>query len=165
MLSSVYLSQYVPRHCVTALQRPSAGIHSAPPMDGEVPARGMGYRAGLLRFYRRRLRRGRSARGRAARGDVDALATVPRRPRRGQLFQQTRAPSLLDKHIDAVHDLMVRLMQGQGVFHIRIHYSSGRCSLWRWTTATITACTAWMVIIDPDICLAYPLREYPTAAR
>ena len=50
---------------------------------------------------------------------------------RGQLFPPQKTPSLLDKHIDAVHDLMVRLMRGQRIFHIKIHYSSfGRCSLW-----------------------------------
>ena len=147
MLSSVYLSQYVPRHCVTALQAVShnnqlLGFIAADFAVDDLPAD-----APLAAA---------STRWQQFRGDPAV---------RGQLFQQTRAPSLLDKHIDAVHDLMVRLMQGQGVFHIKIHYSSGRCSLWLLDDPYNYRLHSVDEIIDPDICLAYPLREYPTAAK
>ena len=147
MLSSVYLSQYVPRHCVTALQAVSRdnqllGFIAADFAVDDLPAD-----APLAAA---------STRWQQFRGDPAV---------RGQLFQQTRAPSLLDKHIDAVHDLMVRLMQGQGVFHIKIHYSSGRCSLWLLDDPYNYRLHSVDEIIDPDICLAYPLREYPTAAK
>lgn len=147
MLSSVYLSQYVPRHCVTALQAVSRnnqliGFIAADFAVDDLPAD-----APLA---------APTTRWQQFRGDPAV---------RSQLFQQTRATSLLDKHIDAVHDLMVRLMQGQGVFHIKIHYSSGRCSLWLLDDPYNYRLHSVDEIIDPDICLAYPLREYPTAAK
>lgn len=147
MLSSVYLSQYVPRHCVTALQAVSRnnqliGFIAADFAVDDLPAD-----APLA---------APTTRWQQFRGDPAV---------RGQLFQQTRATSLLDKHIDAVHDLMVRLMQGQGVFHIKIHYSSGRCSLWLLDDPYNYRLHSVDEIIDPDICLAYPLHKYPAAAK
>ncbi len=165
MLSSVYLSEYVPRLCVTALQAVSRDTQR-PPRTGEVPAGGMDAGAGLLGFI-------------AADFAVDdlpaeaPLAAPPTRWQqfrgdpavRGQLFLQTRATSLLDKHIDAVNNLMLRLMHQHGVFHIKIHYSSGRSSLWLLDDPYNYRLHSVDEIIDPDICLAYPLREYPGDAK
>ena len=147
MLSSVYLSQYVPRHCVTALQAVSS--------DNQL----LGFIAADF-----------------AVDDLPAEATLAAPPTRwqqfrgdpavrGQLFQQTRTTSLLDKHIDAVNDLMFRLMHLHGVFHIKIHYSSGRCSLWLLDDPYNYRLHSVDEIIDPDICLAYALRPYPDDAK
>src|SRR3989344_1865779 len=147
MLSSVYLSQYVPRLGGAARKAVSRnnqliGFIAADFAVDDLPAD-----APLA---------APTTRWQQFRGDPAV---------RGQLFQQTRATSLLDKHIDAVHDLMVRLMQGQGVFHIKIHYSSGRCSLGLLDAPYNYRLPSVDEIIAREICLAYPLREYPTAAK
>jgi hypothetical protein len=165
MLSSVYLSEYVPRLCVTALQAVRRDTQR-PPGTGEVPAEGKDAGSGLLGFI-------------AADFGVDDLPaeaplTAPSTrwqqfrgdpAVRGQLFLQTRVASLLDKHIDAVNGLMLRLMQQHGVFHIKIHYSSGRSSLWLFDDPYNYRLHSVDEIIDPDICLAYPLRAYPKDAK
>ncbi|MEK7815601.1 MAG: hypothetical protein AAB294_02135 [Pseudomonadota bacterium] len=147
MLSSVYLSQYVPRHCVTALQAVSSdnqllGFIAADFAVDDLPAEATPAAP--------------PTRWQQFRGDPAV---------RGQLFQQTRTTSLLDKHIDAVNDLMLRLMHLHGVFHIKIHYSSGRCSLWLLDDPYNYRLHSVDEIIDPDICLAYALRPYPDDAK
>ncbi len=147
MLSSVYLSEYVPRLCVTALQAVSLdtqllGFIAADFAVDDLPAE-----APLA---------APPTRWQQFRGDPAV---------RGQLFLQTRVTSLLDKHIDAVNDLMLRLMHQHGVFHIKIHYSSGRTSLWLLDDPYNYRLHGVDEIIDPDICLAYPLREYPDDAK
>lgn len=46
------------------------------------------------------------------------------------LFQQTRKISLFDEHIDALHDIMFKLLTTKGVFHIKAHYSSSQLTCW-----------------------------------
>ncbi len=147
MLSSVYLSEYVPRLCVTALQAVSRdsqllGFIAADFAVDDLPAEAP-LAAPPMRWQQ-------------FRGDPAV---------RGQLFQQTRTASLLDKHIDAVNDLMLRLMHLHGVFHIKIHYSSGRCSLWLLDDPYNYRLHSVDEIVDPDICLAYALRPYPDDAK
>jgi hypothetical protein len=147
MLSSVYLSEYVPRLCVTALQAVSRdsqllGFIAADFAVDDLPAE-----APLA---------APPTRWQQFRGDPAV---------RGQLFLQTRVTSLLDKHIDVVNELMLRLMQQHGVFHVKIHYSSGRTSLWLLDDPYNYRLHGVDEIIDPDICLAYPLREYPDDAK
>lgn len=147
MLSSVYLSEYVPRLCVTALQAVSRdsqllGFIAADFAVDDLPAEAP-LAAPPMRWQQ-------------FRGDPAV---------RGQLFLQTRVTSLLDKHIDAVNDLMLRLIQQHGVFHVKIHYSSGRCSLWLLDDPYNYRLHGVEEIIDPDICLAYPLRKYPGDAK
>jgi hypothetical protein len=147
MLSSVYESIYTHQQCITALQAVSR--------DGQL----LGFIAAdfalddLLR---------------------DAKLTVPTRrwqqfrgdpAVRGTVFQQTRAASLLDQHIDAVHDLVYTLMTRHGVFHSKIHYSSGRCSLWLYDDPYNYRLHGVEEIINPDTCLAYALRPYPEGAK
>jgi hypothetical protein len=49
---------------------------------------------------------------------------------RGLLFQQARAVSLFDDHIDQLHQIMLRLFLEKGVFHSKIHYSSSQLTCW-----------------------------------
>ncbi len=147
MLSSVYLSQYVPTLCVTALQAVSR--------DNQL----LGFIAADF-----------------AVNDLLAdahLATPPLRWQqfrgdpsvRGTVFMQTRATSLLDQHIGEVHGLIERLMCEHGVFHVKVHYSSGRTSLWLMDDPYNYRLHGVEEIISPDICLAYPLRAFPDRAQ
>ena len=84
---------------------------------------------------------------------------------RGTVFMQTRVQSLLDDHIDEVMDLIENLMCNHGVFHSKIHFSSGRCSIWLYDDPYNYRILGVEEIIDPDICLAYPLRPFPAEAK
>ena len=83
---------------------------------------------------------------------------------RGTVFMQQRVPSLMDAHIDEVTDLMVLLICEHGVFHSKVHFSSGRCSIWLLDDPYSYRIHHVEEIIDPDICLAYPLHDYPERA-
>lgn len=84
---------------------------------------------------------------------------------RGTVFMQTRAQSLLDDHIDEVMDLIQNLMCDHGVFHSKIHFSSGRCSIWLYDDPYNYRILGVEEIINPDICLAYPMRPFPEDAK
>jgi hypothetical protein len=77
---------------------------------------------------------------------------------RGTVFLQTRAPSRMDEHIDAVLDQIDALMREHGVFHSKIHFSSGRCSFWLYDDPYGYRLHGVDEIIDPELCLAYPQR-------
>ena len=49
---------------------------------------------------------------------------------RAFLFQQTRAESLFDKHIDRVHAIIQSLLIDKGAFHVKVHYSSNQLTCW-----------------------------------
>lgn len=84
---------------------------------------------------------------------------------RGTLFMQERTQSLLDDNIDVVHEQIERLMTRHGVFHAKIHYSSGRVSLWLLDDPYSYRIHTASEIIDSDICLAYPIHAFPKEAN
>ena len=49
---------------------------------------------------------------------------------RSLLFQQERVTSLFDDHIDALHQILLRLFLEKGMFHSKIHYSSSQLTCW-----------------------------------
>ncbi len=147
MLSSVYHSQFSDRECVTALQAVRCGDE-------------------LLGFI-------------AADFSLDKLvgdiAGFERKPHwqqfkgdpavRGTLFMQQRIPSRLDENIDSVHETILSLMSDHGIFHCKLHYSSGRCSFWLMEDPYSYRIHGVEEIINPDIVLAYPLYPYPARAK
>lgn len=146
MLSSVYRSEYTPTECITALQAVSK--------DNTL----LGFIAAdfavndLLRDSRLTAP---TLQWKQFRGDPSV---------RGTVFLQTRTPSLLDEHIDAALARIDNLMREHGVFHGKIHFSSGRCSFWLLDEPYGYRLHGVEEIIDPDLCLAYPLRAYPEKA-
>jgi hypothetical protein len=147
MLSSVYLSMYTPKQCITALQAVSRedqllGFIAA---DFVINDLLLDARLTAPEIHWQQFR-----------GDPAV---------RGTLFMQQRVPSLLDQHIDEVLDLIYRLMANHGVFHSKIHFSSGRCSLWLLDDPYNYRIHGVEEIIDPDICLAYPMHPYPDDAK
>ncbi|AKH19614.1 PDC sensor domain-containing protein [Sedimenticola thiotaurini] len=83
---------------------------------------------------------------------------------RGLLFQQTRVKSVLDSHIDEVMSIMEELIVQRGVFHGKLHFSSSRATLWLMDDPFRYRMLEVEDLIDPDICLAYPLHDYPSDA-
>ena len=49
---------------------------------------------------------------------------------RAFLFQQSRVQSLFDEHIDHLHGSIQVLLTQKGVFHVKMHYSSGQVTCW-----------------------------------
>ena len=147
MLSSVYLSQYTHDHVLTALQAVSH--------DNRL----LGFIAAdfsindLLRDTK--LSAPQAVRWKQFRGDPSV---------RGTVFMQTRAPSLFDEHIDDAIEQIGRLMREHGVFHSKIHLSSGRCSFWLYDEPYGYRLHDVEEIINPELCLAYPVRPYPASA-
>lgn len=147
MLSSVYMSQYVPKQCITALQAVSRENQLLGFIAADFAL------ADLLQDARLTVP---EMHWQQFRGDPAVRST---------LFMQERVPSLLDQHIDAVLDLIHRLMCHHGVFHSKIHFSSGRCSLWLFDDPYNYRLHGVDEIINPDICLTYPMRPYPARAK
>ncbi len=147
MLSSVYMSQYLPKQCITALQ----AVTRDNSLLGFIAAdfalddllRDSGLTAPKMHWQQ-------------FRGDPAVRST---------LFMQERVPSLLDQHIDEVLDLIHNLMCHHGVFHSKIHFSSGRCSLWMFNDPYNYRLHQVDEIINPDFCLAYPVCPYPENAK
>ncbi len=83
---------------------------------------------------------------------------------RAGLFHQERVNSLLDERIDEVLALVNELITVHGVFHAKLHFSSSRATVWaaddpfRYRLHGITD------LADPNLCLAYPRRDYPADA-
>jgi hypothetical protein len=148
MLSSVYLSKYTYEHCLTALQ--------AVRRDDQL----LGFIAAdfaikdLLRDSK--LEAVSNVRWKQFRGDPSV---------RGTVFMQSRAQSVFDEHFDAAIEQIDRLMREHGVFHSKIHLSSGRCSFWLFDDPYSYRLHGVEEIIDPELCLAYPVRAYPASAR
>jgi len=83
---------------------------------------------------------------------------------RGTVFHQTRVESEMDRHIDTALSVVEELMLDHGVFHVMLHFSSSRAVAWvvddpfRYRLLDVNA------LVDPDSCLAYPRRPYPSDA-
>ena len=83
---------------------------------------------------------------------------------RGQVFQQQRAQSRLDEHIDQVLPVMDELITENGVFHLKLHFSSSRATIWLMDDPFRYRILQHDELSDPDICLAFPHRDYPPDA-
>ncbi len=46
------------------------------------------------------------------------------------LFSQSRVDNEFDNHLDEVMDSVERLLRERGIFHAKIHFSSGQVTLW-----------------------------------
>lgn len=83
---------------------------------------------------------------------------------RGGIFAQERVQSFLDENIETTHEMACTLMQGHGVFHLKLHYSSSRVTLWLLDDPWSYRVHGVEEILDPEICLAYPPCSYPQRA-
>ncbi len=84
---------------------------------------------------------------------------------RGTLFLQQRIQSRMDDHIDLALESIYRLLVEHGIFHAKLHFSSGRCSFWLLDDPYNYRVHRVEEIIDPDLPLYYPLHPYPAQAR
>lgn len=147
MLSSVYRSEFSHEQCITALQ----AVSREDTLLGFIAA---DFALSDLLEDKRLV--SSATPWQQFRGDPSIRST---------LFMQERTQSLLDDNIDLVHEQIERLMTHHGVFHAKIHYSSGRVSLWLLDDPYSYRIHNVDEIIDPDICLAYPIHAYPKEAK
>ncbi|HEU0188212.1 MAG TPA: PDC sensor domain-containing protein [Gallionellaceae bacterium] len=83
---------------------------------------------------------------------------------RAGLFHQERAASPLDERVDVVLDILTELMTIHGVFHVKIHFSSSRVTLWPMGDPYRFRIHGIEELSNPNICLAYPRTPYPADA-
>jgi len=84
---------------------------------------------------------------------------------RSNLFNQKRVHSAMDQSIDTVHNIATELLCELGVFHIKLHYASSRASIWSYDDPYNYRLHVLDEIISPNICLLYPKKPYPSAAK
>jgi len=147
MLSSVYRSIYTQKLCVTALHAVRRGEELVGFIAADFAVND------LLRDTRLTAP---EVHWQQFRGDPAV---------RGTVFMQSRTQSLFDDHIDEALRLIRDLMVDHGVFHSKVHFSSGRCSFWLLDDPYNYRIHNVDEMIDPEICLAYPLHPYPENAR
>lgn len=147
MLSSVYTSEATHKLCITALQavRQNKELLGFIAADFAINDLLLGSKLATPELGWQQFK-----------GDPSVRSTV---------FMQERTQSLLDEHIDEVNELIESLIVEHGVFHTKIHYSSGRCTFWLMDDPYSYRIHGVNEIIDPDICLAYPLHDYTDKAK
>lgn len=84
---------------------------------------------------------------------------------RGQLFEQKRVESMMDRHTAEILPVIEELMVESGVFHGKIHFSSSRATIWHIDDPFRYRILDYDALMDPDICLTYPHRPYPHDAK
>ena len=72
--------------------------------------------------------------------------------------------SRLDDQIDSILPVLEELMVENGVFHLKIHFSSSRATLWLIDDPYRYQLLDFDDLVDPDVCLAFPHRSYPSEA-
>lgn len=83
---------------------------------------------------------------------------------RQTVFMQQRAISDLDQHIDDVIATIDELMCERGIFHVQIHFSSSRATLWPMDDPFSYQVHVLDEIINPAVCLAFRKQPYPARA-
>jgi len=83
---------------------------------------------------------------------------------RGGVFHQQRNESLLDLNIDRVNFLVKNLYLNYGVFHIKLHYSSSRLSLWLYDSPHHYRLHTINEVLDGTVFSCYPKVNYPKDA-
>ena len=84
---------------------------------------------------------------------------------RGTVFQQTRVESALDQEIDQAMSILEELIVERGMFQCVLHFSSSRATIWVVDDPYRYRILQSDALSDPDICLAYPRRDYPPDAE
>lgn len=83
---------------------------------------------------------------------------------RQTVFMQQRAISELDERIDDVIATINELMCERGIFHVQIHFSSSRATLWPMDDPYNYRVHVLDEIINPAVCLSFPKQPYPARA-
>ncbi len=80
------------------------------------------------------------------------------------VFEQARAINEFDARLDEVTSRIEALIRGHGVFHAKVHFSTGQVTLWLLSDPLRYRVHVKEEFLDPDIVLVYPRRSYTTEA-
>jgi hypothetical protein len=80
------------------------------------------------------------------------------------VFEQCRVQSRLDEQIDLILPVVEELVTENGVFHLKLHFSSSRATIWTLDDPYRYQVIEFDDLVDPDICLAFPHCAYPAEA-
>jgi hypothetical protein len=83
---------------------------------------------------------------------------------RSGVFQQCRVESPMDANIDQALSILEELLTSRGVFQCQVHFSSSQATLWTIDDPYRYRILDAEALNDPDICLLYPPRAYPSDA-
>ena len=84
---------------------------------------------------------------------------------RGTVFQQTRVESPMDRNLEQALSILEELLTQRGVFQCQIHFSSSQATIWVMDDPFRYRILDHEALMDPDICLVYPVRPYPDDAQ
>ncbi|MCG6967080.1 MAG: PDC sensor domain-containing protein [Chromatiaceae bacterium] len=145
-LSEAYISLRVSRPSVTAIHRVFLNGHLLGYLGADFDLRGLPITKDLY---------SEPSRWRQIKGDPAI---------RGNVFQQCRIQSRLDDKIDMVLPVLEELVSENGVFHLKIHFSSSRATIWLLDDPYRYQLLEYDELVDPDVCLAFPHKPYPDDA-
>jgi hypothetical protein len=80
------------------------------------------------------------------------------------VFEQERVTNEFDAHLDEVLGRVDCLLREHGVFHAKVHFSSGQVTLWLLDDPLRYRVHVKEEFLDPAICLAYPRTPYTDQA-
>ena len=83
---------------------------------------------------------------------------------RGNVFQQCRVDSPMDKILEQALSILEELLTQRGVFQCQIHFSSGQATIWTLDDPYRYRILDQEALNDADICLVYPPKPYPAEA-
>lgn len=84
---------------------------------------------------------------------------------RSSIFNQVRNTSKFDENINKVHQIAHKLITELGVFHIKLHYSASRATIWRYDNPYEYLVLNADEFLNDDIYLLFPSQEYPEHAK
>jgi hypothetical protein len=145
-LSEAYISLRAERPSVTAIQRVYRGQTLIGYIGGDFDLRGLPITKDLY---------SEPSRWRQLKGDPAI---------RSQVFEQRRIQSRMDEHIAEILPTLEELVIESGVFHLKIHFSSSRATIWQIDDPYRYQLLEFDDLVDPDVCLAFRHRNYPDEA-
>ncbi len=145
-LSEAYISLRAKRPSVTAIQRVYHDQELIGYLGGDFDLRGLPITKELY---------SEPSRWRQLKGDPAI---------RGHVFEQCRIQSRMDEYIGEILPTLEELVVESGVFHLKIHFSSSRATIWQVDDPYRYQLLEFDDLVDPDVCLAFPHRPYPDEA-
>lgn len=76
------------------------------------------------------------------------------------VFDQARVTNEFDRHLDEVLARIEVLFLGYGIFHAKVHFSTGQVTLWLINDPLRYRVHVKEEFLDPDLCSLYPRRPY-----
>jgi hypothetical protein len=80
------------------------------------------------------------------------------------VFEQARVANEFDRHIDEVLARVEVLLLGHGVFHAKVHFSTGQVTLWLLNDPLRYRVHVKEEFLDPELCNIYRRQPYTSEA-